>query len=376
MSEMTVDTAVPVRDALFAYHRDTYVRDAEQEIASEGLIDCRTGVFAHEPSEAVRAALRGLDPAQLARYAAREDERLLERAVLARFAVPGLTEDDLFLGHGSFNLLERLIHKFLRAGAIVGLGPQFNEVPSEFLAAGARYEALPLSMGDAALPIDTLVAGLDEGRWSIVYIDNPNNPLGCVFSPDTIARIATACDRSGAVLVVDEAFGDYLDDRASALHLVPKHRQLVVVRSFSKALGLAGERIGYMAMSEPLARVYREIDVPFEPGLVALTLARAVLEDAPWLSNVRRAVRDGKRAMLDALAETGVRVLPTHPDVAIFAMHAPGRDLVQALRERGISALPGSSFTRTYAGWDDSYCRLCVLHGEALERVCRRLASL
>lgn len=377
MSESTVDIDSPVRDALLAYRRDTYVRDAERHaVSTDDAIDCRTGVFAFEPSEAVIAALRTIDPARLVHYASLEDELAVERAVLARFGVPGLASDHLFLGHGSFNLLERLIHKFLRPGAMVGIGPQFSELPSEFIAAGGEYEALPLARPDGSLPLDALLAGLDAGRWSVVYIDNPNNPLGCVFPASAIARLADACDRNGAVLLVDEAFGDYVDDQASALHLVPRHRQLVVVRSFSKALGLAGERVGYVAMSEPLARIYREVDVPFEPGVVALTLARAVLGDTEWLTRVRRGVREGKRAMLDALSQTAVRILPTHPDVAIFALHAPGRDLVQAMRDRGISALPGASFTRSHAGWDDSYCRLCVLHGEPLERVCRRLASL
>src|SRR5204863_8813978 len=140
--------------------------------------------------------------------------------------------------------------------------------------------------------------------WSVVYIDNPNNPLGRVFERTEMERLAAACDRTGTALLIDEAFGDYLDDGASAMHLVPHYRNLIVVRSFSKALGLAGERIGYMFLSPDLARVYRETDVPFEPGVVAQTLATETLADSGWIERVRLEVRQAKRRTVGAISHT------------------------------------------------------------------------
>ena len=153
-------------------------------------------------------------------------------------------------------------------------------------------------------------------------------------------RSATAPDTA---LLVDEAFGDYLDDAASAIHLVPRYRNLIVVRSFSKALGLAGERIGYMFLSAELARVYREVDVPFEPGIVAQTLAIETLSDPAWIESCPAEVRQAKNRIVEALAHTDMRVLPTHPDVAIMAIQRPGADLSCDLRQKGIVALPGSA---------------------------------
>jgi histidinol-phosphate aminotransferase len=378
----TCRTESPIRGTLTSYVRDSYVKGGAHpdipdapDLIAEGIVDCRSGIFDFDIAPGVIAALREFDPDRLHRYTPGAEEARLRRAILHRFERLGVRDNQLFLGHGSFNLLERIIHKFLRPGVMGGVGPQFSEVPSEFLAAGGRYEPIPLDEADASLPVAALERSIESGAWSALYIDNPNNPLGRAFPPADLERVAAACDRNGVVLLVDEAFGDYLHDEDSAAQLVSRYRNVIVVRSFSKALGLAAERIGYAFFSDDLARVYRQIDVPFEPGAVAQTLACATLADAGWLERVRAEVRRNKRAIVGALEGTGLRVLPTHPEVAILAIHGPGRDLVRELRDRGVAALPGSSFANTHAGWDDSYCRVRVLRGDDLALLCRRLAA-
>lgn len=377
------DETSPVREGLLRYTRDSYVRRSSTcescdapDAFDGGIIDCATGIFEFDPSPRVVRALSEFDVHRLDRYTPYAVERLLKRAILDRFRPVGVTEQQLFLGHGSFNLLERLIHKFLKPGMMLGVGPQFSEVPSEFAAAGGCHVSLPLLEPDASLPVSALEKELQTRSWSVLYIDNPNNPLGRAFDPATLERLAAICDRTGTALIVDEAFADYLDDAASAIHLVPRYRNLIVVRSFSKALGLAGERIGYMFLSSELARVYREIDVPYEPGIVAQTLAIETLADPAWIEQVRFEVRQAKTRIVHALSRSDIRVLPTHPDVAIMAVHRPGADLSCDFRRRGIVPLPGSNFANTHAAWDDSYCRLRVVHGDPLEILCRRLSTV
>lgn len=377
------DTCLVFREILRGYARDSYIRRSSTcELCDDpgsfagGIIDCATGIYECEPSPRLARALREFDVHLLDRYAPFAVEVVLKRALLARYKPAGVTEQQVFLGHGSFNLLERLIHKFLKVGTMVGIGPQFSEVPSEFLAAGGRYRPVPLLEPDAALPIDAIEAVLAGGGCSVLYLDNPNNPLGRAFDTAALARLAAACDRHCTAFIVDEAFGDYLADDLSAIHLIPRFRSLIVVRSFSKTLGLAGERIGYMFMSPELSRVYREIDVPYEPGVVAQTLALETLGDTEWMDRVRAEVRQAKSQMVAALAKTTVRILPTHPDVAIMAIHRPGGDLSCDLRQRGVVGLAGSNFANTHAAWDDSYCRLRVVDGDQLALLCQRLATL
>jgi histidinol-phosphate aminotransferase len=178
------------------------------------------------------------------------------------------------------------------------------------------------------------------------------------------------------VLLVDEAWGDYVDDSESAIHMVGRHPNVVVVRSFSKALGLAGERVGYMFLSEPLARYYRQIDVPFEPSIVGATLARAVLDETGLIEEIRREAIASKAEIAGAFASAGLHVLPTHPAVAIMAVESPSRSIVEDLRARGVRVLPGSSFCRTHPRWDDSFCRVRIVERDLVGPLCRRIAAL
>jgi histidinol-phosphate aminotransferase len=271
--------------------------------------------------------------------------------------------------------MERVIHKLLRADEMLGVGPQFNEVPSEFQVAGGVYRALPLADGGERLPVEALEAALAGHPVSILYVDNPNNPLGRLFPREDLERLAAASERRGAVLLVDEAWGDYVPDADSAIHLVGRHPNVIVVRSFSKALGLAGERIGYMFLSEPLARYYREVDVPFEPGVVAATLARAVLGAPGLFEEIRLEAARAKEAIAEAFASAGFRVLPTHPAVAIMSVASPDGSVVAELGARGIRVLPGSSFGRTHPDWDDRFARVRIVERHLVEPLCRRIAG-
>ena len=364
-----------VRPSLHYYRRDSYVTHGGGPAGAD-VIDCASGFVRFGASRVVEAALAKLDPAIVARYPEVAHETLLKPALLARFGAAGAGPGQLFLGHGSFNLIERVIHKLLRADEMLGVGPQFNEVPSEFQEAGGVYRSVPLDEAGYRLPVAALENALTGHPVSILYVDNPNNPLGLAFDPEDLSRLAGSCEKRGAVLLVDEAWGDYLPDSESAIHLVGRRPNVIVVRSFSKALGLAGERVGYMFMSEPLARYYRQVDIPFEPGIVGATLARAVLDEPGLLDEIRQEATLAKETIARAFAEAGLNVLPTHPNVAIMSVEAPSRDLVEALARQDVRVLPGSSFARTHPRWDDTFCRVRIVERELVEPLCRRIAAL
>jgi histidinol-phosphate aminotransferase len=375
-----------IREGLLLQPRDTYLRPAERVKPEDALraggysalepIDCLLGCGQWGVSSLARQALASFDPKALSPYPERFHETLLAPAVLERFRGVDLRPEQLFFGHGSFNVLERVLHKLLRPGRMLGLGPQFIEIPHEWRAAGGSYEPLPLEPPDYALPIEAFERALAEDGAAVVYVDNPNNPLGRHFPPEQMDRLATACARHGAILVVDEALGDFLDDSLSCARLAVSHDNVIVTRSFSKALGLAAERVGYAFFSTALAPYYRQVDVPFEPGVVAATLARETLRDRPFLERVRREAAAAKAEIVRALGDARLEVLPTHPGVSILTVHDSFRDARRLLRSRGILVQPGSSFGRTHAGWDDTYCRLRVVAGPLVAVLCERIRSL
>jgi histidinol-phosphate aminotransferase len=372
---------LPIREAIIGRRRDSYLDRLPCRPTSAGAsgpepIDCLLGCGQWGVSPLAAAALRAFDPEALAPYPERHHETLLAPLLLQRFERHGVTAEQLFFGHGSFNILERVVHKLVKPGRMIGIGPQFPEVPWEFQAAGGSYRPLPLDRPRYSLPLDAIETAIRSEAIPLVYVDNPNNPLGRHFPLAEMEHLAASCAREATILVVDEALGDFVPDEESCVGLTTRHDCVVVTRSFSKAFGLAAERVGYAFLSPRLAGPYRQVDVPFEPGLLAATLARESLRDTGFLEHVRAEARSAKTEIVRALEEVGLRVLPTHPGVSILTAQASGRDLSRDLLEHGVLVQPGSCFARTHPGWNDSYCRLRIAASTRVAELCTRIRSL
>jgi len=154
---------------------------------------------------------------------------------------------------------------------------------------------------------------------------------------------------------------------------VDQFSNLAVLRSCSKGLGLAAERVGYMFLSEEMAGLYQPLDVPFEPSLYAATLARATMEDGEFQTQLREGVTKSKRAVTSVLLRAGFQILPTHPAVSIMTIHKDRFNVVARMADWGIMVEAGSCFGKTHQGWDDSYCRLRLPKDQDLEEFCRRI---
>lgn len=366
-------SALQIRKSVKGYVRDSYLGTTIKLNPALNPIDCAIGSSQWGMSTRATAAHLAHNVNTLTRYAEPVHSRLAEM-LYQRFGQKPESAP-LFLGHGSFNLAERVIHKFIEPSVMIGVGPQFNEIPSEFVAAGGTYQPVPLREPKYVFPLEAIKQQIETGG-SIVYIDNPNNPTGQLQTIDVVAEIAEHAEKHGTMLLVDEAYGDFVDDSQSAAHLVSRFSNMIVIRSFSKALGLAAARIGYMFMSPELAKHYRNLDVPFEPTLHSAELAVATLEDTDFMRSVRNHAAESKSVLIPVLCEAGFQVLPTHPQNSILAVRLPGGDAVQTFASISVTVEPGSAFVQTNKTWDDSYCRLRLPSMELLPELADRIRSL
>jgi histidinol-phosphate aminotransferase len=364
-----------LRKGVLGYVRDTYLGTSATYDPHFRLIDCAIGSSQYGVSEQAIAAHARHSVQANAIYPELFYDRLLKPAIMERFRGTSIPAENLFLGHGSFNLAERLIHKLIEPGTMLGVGPQFNEIPSEFVAAGGRYLPILVREPEYALPSDELLKNMGSGI-SVLYLDNPNNPLGSHVSLAQIAELARAAERYGVIVMVDEAYGDFVADSESAAYLVKNFRNLAVIRSFSKGLGLAAARVGYMFLSAPLAEAYRQLDVPFEPSLASAELAHATLSDASFITMVREKATAAKKLLAVEISIAGLSVLPTHPVTSIMTVHRAHIDVVALFASIGVSVEPGSAFRLTNPAWDDSYCRLRLPPESDVNELIARLRSL
>lgn len=365
-----------VRSSVLNYKRDSYLGNEVKLNPDFDLIDCAVGYSQWGLSQKAYEAFQNFDLSSVTQYGELFYDASLKLKILERFNISGVTKSNLFLGHGSFNLSERLIHKLINPTNMLGIGPQFNEIPSEFIAAGGQYIPIPIDPITSELPIEQLKSELGSGNYSVLYLDNPNNPLGYFLPLDEVRELVQIAEGHGTLVLVDEAYGDFIEDAQSAFHLVSQFSNLAVVRSMSKGLGLAAERVGYMFLSEPVAKLYGQLDVPFEPTAIAASLAGAAMTDFSFTETIRNSVRTDKAKIINQLKKLGITVLPNHPDVSIFSVYKSDTDLVQMFSSIGVSVEPGSVFSNLNPVWNDNYCRVRVPARKHVDEFCQRLVTL
>jgi histidinol-phosphate aminotransferase len=277
----------------------------------DGLAELGSNENAWGPSPAARAAAEAaLD--QACRYPDPLGSEL-KRALARHHAVE---TDQIALGNGSHELLMLLAQAFVPAGAgvvhsqygfaVFGLaaaavGARTTVVPAlpagHAMALGHDPDALPLACGDAT---------------RLLFLANPNNPTGTWLEPDRLAALLAQVP-AATLVVVDEAYQEYQPDceRGSAARLLPRHANLVVTRTFSKAHGLAGLRLGYALAAAPVIAVLERLRQSFNGNAVALAAARAALADADHVGQVVAATHAERERMVAALAALGLAAGPS-----------------------------------------------------------------
>lgn len=341
-------------------------------------IDCELGVSPYGHSILVDEAMQNLDLKALTAYHEVYYDTHLMIEIIKKWGGFGILPENVFMGHGIFNIVERIIHKLLDNTGMLGFGPQFNEIPSEMGLAGGKYDSLKMSP-EGKLPLDEMVQTISEkgDEYSLVFIDNPVNPLGWYIPLDNLRAIIGEAEKRDLCVLVDEAYGDFVPDDHSAISLVPEFKNLIVTRSFSKAYGLASLRVGYAVISSEIVPYYRKVDVPFEPSITSGIAATAAMKDPDFIDRLRTNVQHEKTVMIDGLQKLGFQIMPTHPDVSIFLAHKPDTDIVSLFERASVSVVSGETFTNTNPSIDRSYARVRVPgHEELAKEVLYRLKEL
>ena len=332
--------------------RDTYLNHFSE-------IDCSLGSSPYGHSSKVDAALQSVDYKMLTSYQDMYFDPNLLSQILKKWSKYGVSKTSLFFGHGIYLLVERIMYKLLDIPCgMLGYGPQFNEIPSEMQFAGGIYKGIPMT-DNFDFPFDEIMTEIaTKGTYAVIYIDNPNNPTGQIISLDKIEKIVSLAAQNGVCVIIDEAYGDFMNEEQSAFALVSEYPNLVVVRSFSKAYGLASLRASYCAVSEEIVPYFRKIDVPFEPTLLSAIGATAAIGDQAFLEDVIQKVRSEKEIMIKGLKHLEFEVLPTDDNTSILCVHKKGMDVVKLFEECNVKVVSGIAFSKTNSIMDASFARL------------------
>jgi histidinol dehydrogenase len=277
-----------------------------------------TNLFGVPPS--VQQLLASPPPAAVTRYPAPYADTL--RGALASFT--GTALENIVTGCGSDDVLDATFRAFGEPGDVVAYCPPTFSIVSAFARANTLIPT--------AVPLDVDALARSAGR--VIYLCSPNNPTGAVLPEGFVEALLS---KTNAVVVLDEAYVEYAS-RESMAKRAPSLERLVVVRTLSKAFGLAGLRIGYAVGSPALIAQIEKTRGPYKVGGLSEAAAVAVLtKDREWVQRGIDIVKSSRAAFLEALSANGFRTLPTEANFVLVPLERSATDVATRMRERGVS---------------------------------------
>jgi histidinol-phosphate aminotransferase len=292
------------------------------------------------PASAKRAMQLAID--ELARYPDANGFDL-KAALTKKFDVPA---DWITLGNGSNDILELAARALVQPGeSVVYSQYSFAVYPLATQAVGARAIVVPAK--DFGHDLDAMAAAIAPDT-KLVFVANPNNPTGTFIDGDRIAAFLKQVP-SRVVVVLDEAYTEYLQpaQRYDALGWVRQYPNLIVSRTFSKAYGLAGLRVGFGIAQPALTDLLNRIRQPFNVNSLAQAAAIAALHDDDYLQQSAQVNAAGYRQMTDAFTQRGIEFVPSSGNFVLFRAgtdDGAGARVNLALLKKGIIVRPVGNY--------------------------------
>jgi histidinol dehydrogenase len=303
-----------------------------------------------------RALLARFEATDFRRYPAFDADRVLE----ALAAHDGWRADGVLVGNGSNELLTLLFRSVVGAGErVLRPDPCFSLYPLHLDVQGAVQSLIRLSLDDdfAYPSADALVKAATGAK--VVLLASPNNPTGSVLARATVERLLA---ETNALIVVDEAYRQF--SQQDFVPLLTETSRLVLLRTFSKAMGLAGLRFGYLLGAPALCRELHKVLLPYNVSVLTQIAALYTLEHAIVIDeNVRDVVQERPRVAA-ALRAKGRRVVENGANFVLMSSRDPKGEM-RKLCEAGVlvrdvsSAIPG--FLRISIGTPAEHEKLLAL---------------
>jgi histidinol-phosphate aminotransferase len=303
--------------------------------ATTGSVKLSSNENPFPPLPVVLAALR--DAAEsVNRYPDPENRRLVD-ALAARH---GVRSSEIVVGTGSVAVADQLVRATADAGdEVVYAWRSFEAYPILTRSAGAVPVQVPL-LADARHDLLAMADAVGD-RTRLVFVCTPNNPTGTAVRRAELDRFLDSVP-SSVVVAVDEAYWEYVrdDDVPDSVTLVAARPNVVVLRTFSKAYGLAGLRVGYAVAPEPVAAAMRQVRLPFGVSTMAEVAAVASLAAEQELAaRVEKVVAERQR-VTRALAAAGLETSESQANFVWLPIGERAGALAQACAEAGVVVRP------------------------------------
>lgn len=243
-----------------------------------------------------------------------------------------LKANEVLLSDGTDEGIHILVQTYVEPGdEVVTPWPTFPMYRFYTEVAGGVHVPIALREPDLSFPADELLAAIGP-KTRAVLIANPNNPTGGAIGLDVVEQVLQKAQ--GAAVLIDEAYFDFYG--VTALDLLPRYPNLFVSRTFSKAYGLAGLRVGCILSQAENIAAMRKGQSPYSVNSLAVACALAAIEDLGYVEDYVNEVLDARTILLQALDRLGIPYFPTEANFVLTQMGERAKEVVARLRERDI----------------------------------------
>jgi len=296
-------------------------------------------------SPSVRRALAKLGSTAISAYPEQETAR---REIAKYFHV---APEEMLFTNGTDEGLNLVVSTYVESRQpVLIVEPTFAMYRFYSELAGARIETARYD-AEMQFPTAQVRAALRKSP-RVFFLANPNNPTGTLVPPTVLRSFLLAAPRT--ILVVDEAYFDFCG--VTVIPWIRRHRNLVVTRTFSKAFGLAGMRLGCVFAHRDVAAVMRKAQSPYPVSAAALMAAAAAVRDRAFLQRTLRELRRGRVLLEKGLAALQLPFFPTAANFVLVNIGERMKEIVAKLSRRGIlirdrsSDFDGAGYTRITFG--------------------------
>jgi histidinol-phosphate aminotransferase len=349
---------------LVEYVAGKTVEEVQRELGIDDIVKLASNENPWGPSPRVVEAIARALP-RLATYPDKSFHDLKQALAEAN----GVEVDSICVGHGTEAIIQLIPQLYLNPGDEVMVADvtycRYEEASKLMDGCIVR---VPLSA--MRHDVDAMAAAVTE-RTRLVWICNPNNPTGTFVERERVAAFLEDLPPYVAV-VFDQAYLEYVDDPrcADALDFLKAgHDNVIVLRTFSKAYGLAGLRLGYAIAAPPVRRLLDTIKEPFNLNRLSIVAGPVALADAAWMRECVNQTRRGREFLTRGLTCLGLQVVPSQTNFVLFDAGQDADSLSERFLRRGV-------IVRSASGWGlGSWIRVSVGTQDQNERFLAALAA-
>ncbi len=330
--------ATPGVAGLQPYHPGKPIEELQRELGLDEIIKLASNENPLGPSQKVLDAIASTK--DLSRYPDGNGFNL-KKALADKH---NIKMDRITLGNGSNDILEMVARAFVNAEhQVIYSQHSFAVYPIVTQAVGAEHVVVPANEWGHDLP--AMLAAITN-KTRLMFIANPNNPTGTWINSEGLRHLLENVPEH-VIVLVDEAYFEYAsaeDDYPDTSLWLNDFSNLIVTRTFSKAYGLAGLRVGYGLSHPDIANLLNRVRQPFNNNSLALVAAETALQDEQYIERSVTLNQSGMQALIEAFDKLGLEFIPSKGNFICADFKQPADGLYQALLKAGIIVRPVASY--------------------------------